>query len=107
MTQRRRKYFNQCLAQTRVKVECVFGQLKKKFQCLTKRPDYQPKMMCQIIRSCAFLWNLGILCGDNKGYNQEEYVIEDEEQLATDEIDPNPSGEVVRNHICNYLWRHK
>ena len=102
-----KEYFNQCLVQTRVKVECVFGQLKKKFQCLTKRPDYQPKMMCKIIRACAFLWNLGILCGDNKGYNPEEYVIEDEEELSTDEIDPTPGGEIVCNHICHYLWRHK
>ena len=63
--------------------------------------------MCQIIRACAFLWNYGLLCGDNKGYNPEEYVIPDEHELDTDEINPTPGGHLVRNHICDYLWRHK
>ena len=27
-------YYNECLSKTRVKVECVFGMLKKKFPCL-------------------------------------------------------------------------
>ena len=32
----KKEHFNISLSQTRDKVECVFGQLKRKFACLTK-----------------------------------------------------------------------
>ena len=92
----------------RVKVECVFRQLKKKFQVLTKRPDYSPEMMCKIVHACSFLWNFGILTGDNKGYAPEDFVIEDEEDLANfDNQGETPGGAIVRDRMCHYLWDHK
>ena len=101
-----KEYFNTCLSQTCIKVECVFGQMKKKFQCLYRKPDYQPEAMCNIIRACCFLWNYGLICGDNKGYSPDHYVIEDHAQLLQD-LGATPGGELVHNQMCNYLWRHK
>ena len=71
----KKEHFNISLLQTRVKVECVFGQLKCKFACLAKRPDLKPDEMVHVVRACVFLWNFGLITGDNKGYNPEEYMI--------------------------------
>ena len=98
--------FNLSLSRTRVKVECVFGQLKRKFQCLTKRPDYAPSDMINIIKSCIFLWNYGLLCGDNKGYMPDDYVVEDQEQLDM-KIAASTGGRIVRDIVCEYLFAHK
>ena len=98
--------FNISLSQTCVKVECVFGQLKQKFACLTKRPDIDPLHMVTVIHACIFLWNFGIITGDNKGYSPEEYVVEEQFQLNT-EISVSEGGKVVCDIIANYLWKHK
>ena len=58
-------YYNECLSKTRVKVECIFGMLKKKFPCLVNESCYQPEVVCDVIKSCIFLWNFGLLSGDN------------------------------------------
>ena len=100
--------YNECLAKTRVKVECVFGQMKKKFQVLTKKPDYSLEMMCKIVCACSFLWNFGILTGDNKGYCPDDFVIEDEEDLYnSDNEGETAGGAIVREKICHYLWDHR
>ena len=89
-------------------MECVFGQMKKKFQVLTKKPDYSPDVMCKIVRACSFLWNFGLITGDNKGYCPDDYVIEDEDQLQdSDDEGETPGGALVRNRISRYLWDHK
>ena len=75
------KYFNKCLSRTRVKVECVIGQIKNKFNCLKTTSHYQPEVVCDVIKSCAFLWNFGLLTSDNRGYDPDQYVIEDEDEL--------------------------
>lgn len=87
-------------------MECVFGQLKRKFQCLTKRPDYAPKDMINIIKSCIFLWNYGLLCGDNKGYMPDDYVVEDQDELDA-RIAASAGGRIVRDIVCEYLFAHK
>ena len=100
--------FNECLSKTQVKVECVFGQLKKKFQVLTKKQDYTPEMMCKIVRACAFLWNFGILTGDNKGYCPEDFIIEDEDVLdGLDQEGETLRGALVHDKMCHYLWEHQ
>ena len=33
-------------------------------------------------------------------------MIEDKRQLE-DDLGATAGGDVVRNHICEYLWRHK
>ena len=90
----------------RVKVECVFGQLKRKFQCLCKRPDYSPNQMISIIKLCIFLWNYGLLCGDNKGYMPDEFVVEDQDELDA-RIAASAGGRIVRDIVCDYLLAHK
>ena len=50
-----KEHYNLILSKTRVKVECVFGQFKRKFACLSKRPDVSPFMMVHVVRACAFL----------------------------------------------------
>ena len=98
--------FNLSLSRTRVKVECVFGQLKRKFQCLCKRPDYSPNQMISIIKSCIFLWNYGLLCGDNKGYMPDKFVVEDQDELDA-RIAASAGGRIVRDIVCDYLLAHK
>ena len=98
--------FNISLSRTRVKVECVFGQLKRKFQCLSKRPDYDPTVMIKVIKSCIFLWNYGLLCGDNKGYMPDDYPVEDQDELDA-RIAASAGGRLVRDIVCDYLWQHK
>ena len=87
-------------------MECVFGQLKRKFQCLSKRPDYDPTVMIKVIKSCIFLWNHGLLCGDNKGYMSDDYPVEDQDELDA-RIAASAGGRLVRDIVCDYLWQHK
>ena len=98
--------FNISLSQTRVKVECMFEQLKREFACLTKRPDLEPHHMVTVIRACIFLWNFSLITGDNKGYSPEEFVVEEQHQLNTD-ISASKGGKVVHDIVANYLWKHK
>ena len=58
--------------------------LKKKFPCLSKKIHYQPEFVCKVIKACACLWNLGLLSGDNKGYDPDEYIIPDHDLLKED-----------------------
>ena len=89
-----KEHFNISLSQTRVKVECVFGQLKRKFACLLKRPDLKPNAMVDVVHACVFLWNFGLITGDNKGYNPEEYVMEEQQKL-NQTITDSEGGKIV------------
>ena len=102
----KKEHFNIALSQTQVKVECVFGQLKRKFACLSKRPDLDPKQMITVIRACVFLWNFGIITGDNKGYSPEEFVVAEQVQL-NNAIEASEGGKIVRDIVADYLWKHK
>ena len=73
--------YNICLSKTRVKVKCIFGMMKQKFACLSKHPDLSTNMMCEVVKACVFLWNFGLICRDNEGYNPDEYVVTDQEKL--------------------------
>ena len=50
---------------TRVKVEQVIGMIKKKFPCLCKKIEYQPEVVCDIVKAVGVQWNIGILTRDN------------------------------------------
>lgn len=89
-----------------MKVECVIGQWKRKFPCLSKTLEYQPAKVSQIIKACGFLWNLGILTGDNKGYNPDDFEVQDEEQLRAS-IEGSIGGRMIRNSLCDYVWHHR
>ena len=99
-------YYNDCLSKTRVKVECVIGMLKRKFPCLTVASHYQPEVVCDIIKACCFLWNYGLLTGDNKGYDPDEYVVKDVDELKAS-LGNTTSGEVRREIVKQYLWDNK
>ena len=101
-----KEYYNLILAKTRVKVECVFGQVKRKFACLSKRPDISPYMMVQVVKACGFLWNFGLLCVDNVGYNPDDYVVTDQENLNT-KIAASEGGKLVRDIVHDYLWKNQ
>ena len=62
--------------------------------------------MINIIKSCIFLWNYGLLCGDNKGYMPDDYVVEDQDELDA-RIAASAGGRIVRDIVCDYLFAHK
>ena len=105
------KYYNKCLSKTHVKVECMIGQLKNKFACLKNTSHYQPEIVCHVIKACVFLWNFGLLTGDNKGYDPDQYIVEDEDklerQLVQIQLNDKDSGTARREVVKNYLWDHK
>ena len=80
--------------------------LKKKFPCLVNPSHYQPEVVCDIIKSCVFLWNFGLLSGDNKGYDPDEYVVTEKDELDR-KLKPTLSGETRRQIVTEYLWNHK
>ena len=90
------------LSKTRVKVECVIGQIKAKFTCLTRTIKYQPERVTDIIKACGFLWNFGILTGDNKGYNPDDFVINEKDELDR-ELEATVGGRMRRkqNKKCH------
>ena len=98
--------FNICLSKTRVKVKCVFGMMKRKFACLMKRPDLSVNMMVEVVKACVFLWNFGLICGDNEGYNPDEYVVTDQAKLDSS-IKESEGGKLVRDIVRDYLWENK
>lgn len=98
--------YNWCLAQTRAIVECTLGQWKRKFACLKKRLEYKTEKVSTIIKACAFLWNFGILCGDNKGFNPSDYVIEDLDDFQTD-LNGTAGVNAQRDLLYEYLWVHR
>ena len=76
--------FNTCLSKMQCKVECVIGMLKKKFPVLITPVHYQPNEVCHIVKVCAFLWNFGLLTGDNAGYDPDKFVVEDGDDLRNE-----------------------
>lgn len=99
------------MARTRAIVECSIGQWKRKFACLKKRLEYKPEKVSTIIKACAFLWNFGILCGDNKGFDPGDYVIEDLDDLQNDldqvVLQGTAGGFARRDLLVQYLWDHR
>ena len=98
-------YYNECLSKTRVKIECVFGMLKNKFPCLVNPSHYQPEEVCDIIKSCIFLWNFGLLSGDNKGYDPDAYIVNEKEELDA-QLTPTMSGVTRREIVTEYLVKN-
>ena len=99
-------YYNDCLSKTRVKVECVIGMLKKKFPVLKCTSHYQPDVACDVIKACCFLWNYGLLSGDNKGYDPDTFIVPEKDQLDGS-LHPTVSGEARREIVKQYLWDQK
>ena len=71
-----------------------------------KRPDLDPEHMVTVIRACVFLWNFGLITGDNKGYSPEEFVVEEQAKLNSD-ISVSEGGKIICDIVANYLWKHK
>lgn len=84
----------------------MIGMLKKKFPCLAMPIHYQPPEVCHIVKACGFLWNFGILTGDNAGYDPDQFIVEDGDNLKA-ELAATTGGTVRRNALCRYLWSHK
>ena len=80
--------------------------LKKKFPVLITPVHYQPNEVCHIVKVCAFLWNFGLLTGDNAGYDPDKFVVEDGDDLRN-ELAATTGGPVRRNALCCYIWAHK
>ena len=53
-----------------------------------------------------FLWNFGLLTGDNAGYDPDSFIVEDGDDLKN-ELSATNGGTVRRNALCRYLWSHK
>ena len=87
-------------------MECLIGMLKKKFACLTNPSHYQPAEVCNIIKACVFLWNYGLITGDNKGYNPNTYVVRGKDELDR-RLTPTMSGVTRREIVKEYLWDNK
>ena len=98
------KFFNKSLSRTRVKVECIIGQWKNKFSCLQNTSHYQPEVVTTVIKACAFLWNFGLLTGDNKGYDPDTYVVPDHDELnlALQSVRDTESGCARRQVLTIY-----
>ena len=62
--------------------------------------------MVIIIKACIFLWNYGLLCGDNKGYMPDKFPVVDQDDLDA-RIAVSAGGRLVRDIVCQYLWEHK
>ena len=101
------KWYNKCLSRTRVKVKCIIGQMKNKFACLQQTSHYQPPVVCNVIKACAFLWNFRLLTGDNKGYDPEHYTVAGHDELNWHLEGDSTGGFACREILKNYLWAHK
>ncbi|XP_054832746.1 uncharacterized protein LOC129342904 [Eublepharis macularius] len=52
------KYFDRCLARARNRVECSFGRLKGRWQCLLHRLKAREENVVTIVTACVILHNL-------------------------------------------------
>ena len=100
--------YNTSLSRTRVKVKCVFGTVEKKnFQCLTKRPDYDPKQMVIIVQSVYFSCGIMDFCVVTiRATCQTNFVVVDQDDLDA-RIAASAGGRLIREIVCKYLWDHK
>ena len=76
-------YYNDCLSKTQLEVECVIDMMKKKLVYLTMSSHYQQEEECGIIKAGVFLWNCGLITGDNKGCDPYAFAVKDKEELNT------------------------
>ena len=53
--------------------------MKQKFNCLKSTLQYQPDAVVNIIKACVFLWDWGLITGDNLDYHPDKYDVEDED----------------------------
>ena len=80
--------------------------MKRKFICLNKGLEYEPKKVCHIIRACYFLWNFGLITGDNAGYDPDNYVVPQKDELDA-HIMAMAGGHFDKEEVMEYLWRHR
>lgn len=68
--------FNKSLSSTRMKIECAFGILKRRFACLDKKLATKLETSIAIIVSCFVLHNYAIKHRDNWEYINDEPIAE-------------------------------
>ncbi|XP_038057592.1 putative nuclease HARBI1 [Patiria miniata] len=90
--------YNRSHRRTRVTIEQVFGQLKRKFPCLSLGLRVAPRRACQIIKACCVLHNIA------KELREPEIEGELREDEGNDDIPydgPIQDGTIQRNRIIN------
>lgn len=59
-----------------------------------------PERASNIIDACGILWNIGIILGENDGYDPD---TEDKDEMEVD-TDETVGGTLLRERVVNYLW---
>ncbi|XP_071802814.1 putative nuclease HARBI1 [Asterias amurensis] len=71
--------YNRSHRRTRVKIEQLFGQLKRRFPCLSLGLRVAPPKACLIIKACCVLFNL------SKEFREPELLFEGEVEVEDDD----------------------
>ncbi|KAB0795809.1 hypothetical protein PPYR_01871 [Photinus pyralis] len=96
------KYFNKRLSQIRVQIEHTFGLLKQRFRQLYYCKLKNIEILCHFIRACCVLHNLA----DQTDLDCfEEAKLE--ENIQTVYEGREESGKLLRDEICNKIFRNK
>lgn len=98
---RAERRYNSSLSRTRVIIEQVFGQLKRRFPCLSIGLRVCPVRATTIVLACTVLHNMA------KDYGEPDVEDDDEENDDDDEVEVPPyvgelhDGQLHRNRIIN------
>ena len=84
-TARDRRY-QKALLSTRATVECAFGQLKGRWNCLHQELRYTPERCCTIISACFALHNFAIARRLPRIPLPDRGPPEDDDMIAVDDI---------------------
>ena len=91
--------FNKALSRTRVKIECAFGRLKRRFLILHNELRVTPEKATVIIGACMVLHNIAIdLQMPDIG---EEPFVDDEVPSIPSNETSSSNGFAMRDHIAN------
>jgi hypothetical protein len=88
--------FNNALCRTRVKIEQLYGILKRRFPCLHQELRLTPARACETIGACAVLHNIAI--GNNDLLDPEDLDLEDYIYVVNH---GHETGTALRNYITN------
>ncbi len=80
-------------------IEQVFGQIKRKFPCLSHGLQVAPNKACQIIKACFVLFNLSKQFGEPE--LDGEIEVEEDGIEAVPYAGPLQDGRLQRDRIIN------